>query len=311
MAGKKKHHYVPRFYLKSWTKNNLIYCLQKGVVITANIQNVAAENHFYRLPELTPTDIELIQEIAIKDSSKILQPVHNHLVWMLSLPHAERRKLEISGKAGQKELANVDSAIREVNEDIHTSIEEKFKPYLDAMLQGHAEFFSNPEDVGIFFIGLTTQYLRTNHIKKSEANLGPGKYKALQKITNVLVHIFAMNLAYNLYMNREKYELILLENATDFQFITADQPVINVAAKPIERNPPDDFELYYPLSPSKAMLLIHPSSGHRPNNLSVTPIEAHHYNLLMGAHSYQQIFANTPHELMSIRKELPAFLGCF
>ena len=46
--GKKLHHYMPRFYLKAWTKDDLVYCLQDGKIYRTNLRNVAAENYFYR-----------------------------------------------------------------------------------------------------------------------------------------------------------------------------------------------------------------------------------------------------------------------
>jgi Protein of unknown function (DUF4238) len=56
-VGKKLHHFVPRFYLQAWAKNRQIHCLQEGEVFRANLKNVAAENHFYRLRALSNNDI--------------------------------------------------------------------------------------------------------------------------------------------------------------------------------------------------------------------------------------------------------------
>ena len=100
------------------------------------------------------------------------------------------------------------------------------------------------------------------------------------------------------------------KNAIDVPFITADQPVINIAAKPEETKPPDKFELYYPLSTNKATLPVEPRSNHLPGSRFVSAILAHHYNLLMGAHAYEQIFANSREELESVRGESRAFRSC-
>jgi Protein of unknown function (DUF4238) len=42
---KRLHHFVPRFYLKTWAKKNLIYCLHGGEIFRPNLRNVAGENH--------------------------------------------------------------------------------------------------------------------------------------------------------------------------------------------------------------------------------------------------------------------------
>jgi|SRR5208337_2563014 len=310
-AGKKLHHTVPRFYLNPWTEDNLIYCLQDGKIFRPNVRNVAAENYFYRLQELSPADITFIRQVAIVDSPERLRHFHEYLVWAFSLPHVLRKRLEASGNTTPELRADVDNVIREMNENLHTSIEEDFKPYLDAMLAGDLSFYSDPAAVALFFRGIAAQYLRTNQIKRARITLGPDRLEAFQRIVNVLVHILAINLGFNLYADRKRYRLILLENATNVPFITADQPAINIAAKPEETKPPDKFELYYPLSPSKAVLLVEPLGDHLPDSPSVTAMYAHHYNLLVGAHSCQQIFASLPQELESIRDELPAFRSCF
>jgi hypothetical protein len=211
----------------------------------------------------------------------------------------------------RKLLAVVDKAIAEMNENLHTSIEEDFKPYLDSMLAGNLGFYSDQAAGPVFFRGLAAQYLRTNQIKRARIIMGVGMFESFQRVVNVLVHIYAINLGYHLYVNREQYKVILLDNTTDVPFITADQPVINIAANPNETKPPDKFELYYPLSPTRAMLLVEPSSSHVPDSSSITEISAHLYNLRMGAHSYQQIFASSPQELKSVRSDLPAFRSCF
>jgi hypothetical protein len=97
--GKKLHHFVPRFYLKTWAKKNLIYCLQDGEIFRTNLRNVAAENHFYRLKELSPEDVEFIRGVAIDDSPKELKASHEKLVQCFTLPYLTKRKLERAGLA--------------------------------------------------------------------------------------------------------------------------------------------------------------------------------------------------------------------
>lgn len=132
--GKKLQHTVPRFYLKAWgedaltTKDARIFCLQDGEIRYQNLRNVAAENYFYRLEELREQDAKLIRELVIAHSPVGLKPVHEQLVWSLSLPHVAKRKLEASGHATPEHLGDVDRAIVELNENLHTSIEEAFKP---------------------------------------------------------------------------------------------------------------------------------------------------------------------------------------
>src|SRR4029077_3070909 len=279
LPRKKLHHYVPRFYLKRWTENDLVYCLLNGEIFRTNIRNVAAENYFYRLKELTPNDTELIHELVIANSPVKLKELQERLLWTFTLPHRMKKQLQMSGNATPSILAGFDKLTAEMNEDLHTSIEEGFKPFLDSMLSGDLRFYSNAATVPAFFSGIAAQYLRTNQIKRARATLPSDRLAVFERIVNILVHILAISVGFSLYSDRTRYEVILLDNATDIPFITADQPVINIAANPKETKPPDKFELYYPLSPTKAMLLVKSDSSHLPGSPSVTPTSVHLYNL--------------------------------
>lgn len=109
--GKKLHHKVGRFYLKAWdekgrdTDDAQVFCLQDGEIRTSNLKNVAAENHFYRLRELSESDVKFIRGVAIADSPKWLKPYHEKLVHSFSLPHKIRKKLEAACNATPERLA--------------------------------------------------------------------------------------------------------------------------------------------------------------------------------------------------------------
>jgi Protein of unknown function (DUF4238) len=121
----------------------------------------------------------------------------------------------------------------------------------------------------------------------------------------------ANNVGLSLYSDRKRHTVLLLDNATGVPFVTADQPVINIAAGPKDTAPPAKFELYYPLSPTKAMLLIEPLSNLLPDSSSVSETFVHLYNLRMAAHSYRQVFSDSARVLESIRDELNAYMSCF
>ncbi len=309
-AGKKLQHSVPRFYLKRWAEGEKVYCLQEGKIRLDVVRNLGAENYFYRLNELTSGDLDFLHEF-IKDSPQGLRASHEQLLRVLMLPFEERRRLKAPGLATQEKLAEINREIIELNENLHTSIEDDFQPCLNAMISGDLTFREDDQKAAVFYRSLSVQYARTNHIKQTRVVMNPERLSMYLRIANPLVHILAANVGLNLYAERRDHSILILENETRVPFVTGDQPVINVASGPKDTAPPARFELYYPLSPKRAMLLVQPSSDLQPESSSVSEEFVRIRNLRMAAHSYRQVFSISPAPLESIKNELPAYMGCF
>ncbi len=307
MPTKKLNHFVARFHLKAWATGNQIWCLQDGEIFQTNVRNVAAENHFYRLREISPADIEFIREAVIKDSPERLKPLHERLLRQFTTPHAAKAHFGISGTGTPQLLDAIERDIAEANENFHQSIEESFQPYLERLRAGDLTFLATNEDAVKFYRGLAVQYMRTNHRRKT-ALMAPENLAIYERTANVMTHILAVNTGYSLFVDHPRLKLLILDNPTDVPFITADQPVINMAAAVKELIPPTRFDGYYPVSPTKALLVLEPDSEFLPDRLTVTPMEAHFYNLRIASRAYQQVFASRREELEAVRDDLPAFV---
>jgi hypothetical protein len=306
----KLQHYVPRSYLRAWAKRDKLYCLQSGDVRWDNIRNLAAENYFYKLRELSREDVEFLRKF-VSDSPAGLKGSHERLINAFTLPHRAKRKLETLGHANPQYMIEIDQMIVELNEGLHTSIENDFRQYLKAMMSGSLDFLENTKDAAAFYGGLTLQYTRTNHIKKMRLVMDPERFELYKRLANLLIHIIATNAGWSLFADRKSYTARLLDNATTVPFITADQPVINIAASPKETTPPARFDLYYPVSPTKALILVGPSSDLLPRDSSVSEEAVEMYNVRMAAHSYRQVFSDSQDTLARVRDALPAYLSCF
>lgn len=309
-TGKKLHHFVPRFYLRAWEDEERVYCLQNHEIRRDIVRNLGAENYFYMLQELSSDDLNFLSAF-IKDSPTGLRASHERLIRTLMLPYQAKRTLEEQGRSTPENIAEVNRAILELNENLHTSIEDEFQPYLAAMLLGDLEFLKDQERAAIFYRCISVQYARTNHIKQTKVVMDREERSRYFRIANPLVHIVATNVGLSLYAERNAHTIRILENQTKIPFVTGDQPLINVASSPKDVKPPERFDLYYPLSPRKAMVLLQPSSDFLPSDSVISENFAHLSNLRMAAHSYRQIFSVSPEPLESIRKELPAYMSCF
>jgi len=145
-TAKKLHHFVPRFYLRAWAAKEKIWCVQDSKILHPNIRNVGAENYFYSLQQLSPEDVEFLREAVIRDSPDALKAVHEQLLRAFTAPHEANQKLQMSGRATPEALAGIDRMIVELNEDLHTGIEDGFRPYLEAMIAGSLDFLDEPSD---------------------------------------------------------------------------------------------------------------------------------------------------------------------
>jgi hypothetical protein len=307
----KLQHFVSRSYLRPWATDEKIHCLQDGRFFKPNIRNVGAENYFYRLRELSPEDVVFLREALINDSPAGLKASHEELINAFTLPYRLKSELKELGIENTEAMAVIDRMIIQLNEDFHTNIEQDFQPYLAAMISGSLEFLADAKETATFYRGLSVQYARTNHIKQSRLIMNPERLALYQRVANPLVHILSINVGLSLYAERSRHTVMLVDNFTAVPFVTGDQPVINIATGPRDTDTPARFELYYPVSPTRAMLLLEPSSEFLPSASSVSETFVHLYNLRMAAHSYRQVFSNSLQPLESIRDNLTAYLSCF
>jgi hypothetical protein len=317
------HHFVPRFYLKEWAPKGQIFCLQNRVITPRSLMKVAAQKHFYKLNEISPEDAEFDEKVLIDDSPEGLKESHRFLLHAFALPHIAKRTLEerkgmlekcgkvVDEDAFQESMALIDQQIFELNENYHTSIENMFQPILELMKAGDLTFFDDPEKRFAFYYGLSVQYARTNHIGGARSSMKDLHFERYMRVANVLTHIIAINVGSSLIGDHEHHRIVLPNNTTDIPFVTADQPLINLSARPKSFEPPAKFELYYPVSPTKAIMLLNPDSAHMPRSLSMSAEQVRHHNLLMSAHSSRQVYSNSDAEFEAINSELQAFLSCF
>jgi hypothetical protein len=129
---------------------------------------------------------------------------------------------------------------------MRTFIEESFQPYLSSLRSGNLDFISNDADAVFFYRGLAVQYMRTNHRRRIELMMSVENRARYERTANILTHILAVNIGYSLFNDHPRLTLVLIDNHTNVPFVTADQPVINIAAKLKEFTAPSTFEATTP-----------------------------------------------------------------
>lgn len=305
----KLQHYVPRFYLKAWLLDGVIFCLRNGQIFgTTNLTNLGGENYFYRLQDLTINDISHIKRIAIDPSPEHLKRLHHDLLASFDFICRLKEKLasiQHDDPEINRELENVST---EFEETLNTGIEAGLQKPLAAMLSGDTAFIEDDDQATHFFYALAHQYMRTKRIKEALLRSGlrpPLDRDFARRIWNVLSHIYAVNVGWSLFAERKNSKLVLLDNQSTTPFITADQPVINLQSSDQDSDvPAEKLDLYFPLSPTRAMLLLEANSDYRLENTSLSAKEVHAYNLRIARNAHDQIYSNSQAYLETIKSEL-------
>lgn len=151
-----------------------------------------------------------------------------------------------------------------------------------------------------FFHAIAEQYCRTKKIKEGTNNAVMELKNPNIRGHNVWIlirHSLAFKMGLSLFYN--KYQVCLLENF-DGNFITTDQPVINIHAD-CGNKIPEDFELFYPISPSLALIISKQEKYPDRTILIVDDAEVMSWNERMAELSYNQLFSDKKSILESYR----------
>jgi hypothetical protein len=256
---------------------------------------VGQKRDFYKLNELNNNDFAFIKRLAIDSSPKHLQSLHTELVRQFNIVF-QLREYILSKGVKDHELDNLlDIAIHNLEEEMHTGIENTAIKYIESILREDIKFYDTAEGCRDFSYFLCTQHMRTEKIRKSVVKL-VGQIKGIEfdKVWNVLRHIFATNMAWVFYAERKRFRMVLLKNQTAKEIITGDQPVTNTYADiGVGTTPPENVELYYPISPRIA-ILISEKEDYQTNQLKIlNEQDVVSYNKLIIRNSNSQVYGTS------------------
>jgi hypothetical protein len=288
----RKQHYVWRKYLRAWAPQESIWCLRNGKLFRSGLMGVGQEKDFYRIKEMSAEDIKFLRDFCSVQSPGLRKVNLNWIGLFNKIFELKNSMLEGGADADQLEQAMTQASIQ-LEESFQGAIEQRGVDPLDALLKGDASFYRDISGKTAFVHFLCTQYTRTKAMKErallKEYRLA---VRDPEVIWNAMAHIIATSLGSSLV--REQYDLFLLRNNTATPFITGDQPVINVHATAVAPGAPvKDLDLYYPISPSLAVLVALAP----PDDSDLTEVDVVRYNALMAHHAHEQLYAANSEDL--------------
>lgn len=299
---KRRHHYVWRNYLRSWSENEQIWCARNEKIFLTNLMNIGQERDFYRLNDLTYQDTYILKLLINQHPNKMIRELNQGWVDLFTAVFKIRNQVNMLGVSNDEFETEIEKQIINLGEDCHCAIEEGAIIFLDGLLASVTNFITDEDNVVKFIHYLCIQYFRTKKMKEKVASAVSGlDLLDTDKVWNILSHVFSTSVAWAIYAERSEWSLVILENHTKSSFITCDQPIVNTfAAFGRQINGHDELELYYPLSPEKAILLTKRVEYKGMSSKVLDEAEASSYNDIMIDMSYEQIYSASQDQLVNL-----------
>ena len=258
LVKKQKQHYVWRHYLSKWSFSDKIWCLRNNEIFPSGLMGVGNIRFFYKLNELTEEDIKLIRLLYIDKMNPMIQDLNRNWIEIFTAVQRLRVNAQSTGQF-DKIQKEIDVLTYNFEEDIHGTYEAIALPIFKKIYNKDLSFIDEDEYYN-FNTYLCEQYFRTNARKEAHKRI-QNNFPQIDaaRIWNISAHMLATMLAFGIVREKQNLRYTLLENTTELEFITGDQPVINTYAKPEALTPLsyEEFELYYPITPKLALLITH------------------------------------------------------
>lgn len=314
----KKQHYVWRNYLSAWTQNKTstgrIMCLRNNHIFPVSLMNIAHENYFYEVREMSKQERNIIYAIAIANKTGTERQINEQWLNLYCLPfdfanaisEVDLSSFVPNSMTDIKQNPTFKDFNIEVIERLHAQIESTGTPYISLLRQNDLEFLQNEEDRDKFSFFLTNQYFRTKKTRDAVIK----SFKICQEIMNYFpdIHpeniwlplslIFASKLGVVVSQN---YSAVLLRTEEE-SFIVGDQPVINTYSTFNMATAPEKMELFYPITPHTALLLTDNEKYLSGQVVTISSDETIKYNELESKSAHEMIFAEEEAQLVAFVK---------
>lgn len=308
LEKKTKHHYVWAHYLQDWTVDgtNIYYITKKSNIASDSVRGLGLEKDFYKMGMLKESDKELIALFTNK-CNETVKELHWKFVNMIfetqKMISALSPSLDV--KLGIK-LQDIMQS--NVFENYLSEQESNAIKILSELKTGDLLSLDDKDTYYEFCYFLGYQFSRTQKMKQLlllSLDKIPTQTHLLGRLRDFynrnwwfMCSFMATNLSYDMSLNSSR-KVILLENKSNIDFITSDQPVININPEGSEGK---FVDYYYPLSTSKA-LLINTSGVKYFSSHHLSDDEVHMLNVKVARASCKTIFSRKKETIKLYKKD--------
>lgn len=300
---KRKQHYVWQHYMSAWANDGQLWCQMDGRRFQSGTNGVANSRDFYRLKEMTPEDLSIVDLLVVQKSAPHLRELHHGWIPLFNEIFDLKKAYEASGQKNEEIEQRLDVAVNNIEEDLHAHIEQEAIPLLKLLVDGAKQAFTDPrkfEGVAAF---IAFQYMRTPKIMRASieaaASVAALKFN-VEAAWGLMRTMYATNIGAALIQRRGTLHATFLESHPNVEFITGDQPAVNLSAHGLgPQEEATELVLYFPVSPRRAVLLSFDAATITVDRRTLSESETLGYNRMLFEMSDKQVFARRQEELIA------------
>jgi hypothetical protein len=300
---KRKHHYVWKEYLKSWSNNDQVFAFLKSTkkLIKSNTEGVGQERFFYGLEVFTEEEEIVLKELVESWSNDSVREINLEFYHIFTSYSKIKRALtnkDLSTIDNEKLKHQLDLLKANTMEESHTIIEAFGKKLIKISKFEDLRFLEETNELLSTMIYISFQYLRTRNMREIIKPIMP-KYSYLsEKFLNIFPFIYATAIADSL-THKKTVRFIYLNNQTDVDFITSDQPIINEKKHILnDEGTVAQLNFYYPIHPGIALVIHYQEQQEKYKYVNIEKLEVEKYNLLMFNNAREFVFATSEDQLI-------------
>ncbi len=252
-------HYVWRKYLEAWQQSSgQLYCSWNGgKAFKSNPTKVMRKRDYYSLSRITKTDVAFLN-VMFRKTHPELRQAHRRLIGLLGYIANANYAIQVSEKATEEERKYANDLVIETEEKLQTGIEQRALPILEQLRHEQTDFLSDYNLTMNFFQFVSHQYMRTRASRERVGGELRHSFPGWDfgHLKHLVCHCAAENIGASLFVDRNKFQIVFLRNGSKDQFITGDQPIVNLFRSHGEDSSPTELALYYPLNPHLSMILL-------------------------------------------------------
>jgi len=247
----KGQHFVWRKYLDNWSANDKVFYkdIKRNISTLCSTSSILRENYMYEFPILNTLDLDNLKKYIAKlnfNNNGEVDEIFLNIITMISAPFRV-------GKLTCSDILKTKSNV------IRKTIKEGFEPFYTEIELFGQDLISITSSKGLISLlsvdylkislFILVQYFRTQNMKSKLLDLLSKDSEGLRKAKSLLTPIL---IAFDIASQKTPSFKIIVNNSTE-NFVTSEQPVINIAGETDQNGNYLDFILYYPINPKLAI----------------------------------------------------------